>query len=84
MKNEELDSKNSIFINEAVIKTLEKITLECSTHSIYSQYNLIMNVLTGCLVKMMQLIDSSLREEFIELVNKNLKINLEKMKNDKL
>lgn len=83
MQNEELDEQTSQKINEIIDKVMINIVELCDINSKYTDLNLVMNVLTGCMVKMMMITSSELRPIFIETITQNLEVNrlnLEKQK----
>lgn len=75
MQNEELDEQISQKINEIIDKVMINIVELCDINSKYTDFNLVMNVLTGCMVKMMMITSSELRPIFIETIKRNLEIN---------
>lgn len=75
MQNEELDEQTAEIINIIVNETMANVARSCEIKSNYTDVNLIMNVLTGCIVKMMSAVPAELRVTFIGIVCQNLEVN---------
>ncbi len=74
MGNEKLDKEHTEIINNIVNEMINIIRSKVP-NSKYTEYNLVMNVLTGCMSRMMQQLPSDDRYSFISLVIKSLKAN---------
>jgi len=64
-------------VNELADNFLIQLQIDLQPHlESYSQYHMMMNVITGSMVKMMQRIPDELRDHFIQMVLENLVANL--------
>lgn len=80
MQNEELNKVTAQKCTELTDSILLKLSLDvhkCAQMNGYTDFNLIMNVLTGCMVRMMTILDDPIREPFISMTLNNLAVNLE-------
>ena len=81
MQNEELDEQTAEKVNEIIDEVMRNVARLCSIKNQYTDMNLIMNVLTGCMVKMMGCLHAELRPIFIEIVAQNLEVNRQNFEN---
>lgn len=75
--HEELSQKAQKKVNELGNEILIQLKEDVQPYlESYTEYNMIMNVISGCVVKIMQKIPDEHREQFIRLVAENLVENL--------
>lgn len=77
MDNEELNEEASMYINEMVGETMKYVFSTVAKSNLgYSDFNLAMNILTGVLSKVMFAVPDEERDNYIEMIEGNLRVNL--------
>ena len=72
-----MNEQTAKYVNELSDTVLLSLveTLKMREHQ-YTEVNVILNILTGCLVKIMQKMPDEIRGEFVKLISIHLKSNL--------
>lgn len=76
MGNEELDFETALMISNLADCLLDTLQETFKDRTKYTTYNMIMNTLTSSLVKVMINCPDENREKYIEIIDRNLKLNL--------